>query len=637
LAAGCGGAASTSGRARFVWPALAAKELANVGAEAYPNASAVYLAKDGELGFANPNDPSAGFVFTVHARVLILTPAGRIYGRVTEAVDWQTTLQDVAARSFDAAAAAAGGAFEAMPLPSGALTYRPLVDDGVLYSDNRLAAFDIPGAEPGRVVEYRYTLRSRGIYSLPQWTFDAEIPVRQSTLRVAVPRGWVLRVGFSENGGPVAAAAAPAPEVTASADGATQVMTWRLGDLGALEPDPMGLPVEHLARRVLLTLERAPGIAFGQWSDLAAYYRRLTEDLGQAPDEAVAALRRSRPAVDAASIFAFVRDSIRYVAVHQGIGAFRPHKPAEVFGARLGDCKDMANLLVTLLRHEGISAFPVLVSTRDHNGLHPDVPTVAAFNHVIVAVVGPGQTRTFIDPTAKHVPFGALPWQVQGRPALVVTPDGGELVTLPLSGIDDNVVTVAWRLDEGESALTIRAKGKPAMAWRGLAGVAPDHPRLCKAIEAGLDAIEAAKVTHAAIKVDDAAVEINAVVATPHLTLAAGGARVLPLGPFLGDVPEVRVPAERRSPVQLGLPGRFAVEVTYPFAKGAQVAHAPQKTELDLALGSFLMEAKADGQKVEIHHVYTRKLDAAPASALGELRQLTEAMAAASREAVVWR
>ena len=45
--------------------------------------------------------------------------------------------------------------------------------------------------------------------------------------------------------------------------------------------------------------------------------------------------------------------------------ATNPHPPAaDVYKNKYGDCKDKANLLVSMLGHVGLRAYPVLVGTR---------------------------------------------------------------------------------------------------------------------------------------------------------------------------------------------------------------------------------------------------------------------------------
>ena len=81
----------------------------------------------------------------------------------------------------------------------------------------------------------------------------------------------------------------------------------------------------------------------------------------------------------------FVQDEVRYLGLEMGPSSHRPHAPAETLARRFGDCKDKSALLVAMLRRVGIPAWPALVSTRNGRTLDARLPSLFAFDHVIVA------------------------------------------------------------------------------------------------------------------------------------------------------------------------------------------------------------------------------------------------------------
>ena len=66
-----------------------------------------------------------------------------------------------------------------------------------------------------------------------------------------------------------------------------------------------------------------------------------------------------------------------------------------------GDCKDKATLFVAALRHLGLSAYPVLLSSR--GAVERQLPTIKQFDHEIAAV-STGAGYTYTDLTAAVVP-----------------------------------------------------------------------------------------------------------------------------------------------------------------------------------------------------------------------------------------
>jgi hypothetical protein len=129
------------------------------------------------------------------------------------------------------------------------------------------------------------------------------------------------------------------------------------------------------------------------------------------------------------AVHQWVAQDVRYVAIALGLGGYQPRMPEQVLSTGFGDCKDKATLFVAALRHLGVEAYPVLLSSMGR--ADRALPSIGQFNHEIAAVGAPGH-YTFVDLTAGVVPYGELPFSEQGGFALVVHPDGSsEEVTLP--------------------------------------------------------------------------------------------------------------------------------------------------------------------------------------------------------------
>ncbi|WP_435623660.1 DUF3857 domain-containing protein [Flagellimonas sp.] len=94
----------------------------------------------------------------------------------------------------------------------------------------------------------------------------------------------------------------------------------------------------------------------------------------------------------------FVQDEVRYLGFESGIGAYKPNNPRKVLEQRYGDCKDKSLLLVNLLRNEGLTSYPYLVSTDSKNDSNELLPGLNLFNHCIVYFEYLGKTF-YVDPT----------------------------------------------------------------------------------------------------------------------------------------------------------------------------------------------------------------------------------------------
>lgn len=85
-------------------------------------------------------------------------------------------------------------------------------------------------------------------------------------------------------------------------------------------------------------------------------------------------------------IIQYVQNHIRYVSIHHGANQLKPADPNSVFDRGYGDCKDLTNICVHMLRYFNIDAYPFLVRYDSPRESICDLPSITHFNHVIVAV-----------------------------------------------------------------------------------------------------------------------------------------------------------------------------------------------------------------------------------------------------------
>lgn len=97
-------------------------------------------------------------------------------------------------------------------------------------------------------------------------------------------------------------------------------------------------------------------------------------------------------------IIRFVQDEVRYLGFEDGLNAFKPHNPVDVYKQRFGDCKDKSFLLTTLMKAAGVEAYPMLVNTYMEDEIENRRPSPYMFNHC-VAVINRNETSYYVDPT----------------------------------------------------------------------------------------------------------------------------------------------------------------------------------------------------------------------------------------------
>jgi tetratricopeptide (TPR) repeat protein len=95
------------------------------------------------------------------------------------------------------------------------------------------------------------------------------------------------------------------------------------------------------------------------------------------------------PKARAQAALNLVQDQIRYIALTMNDGGYVPADADATWKRRFGDCKAKTVLLLSLLHGLGIEAQPALVSSTSGDGLDERLPSVGAFDHVMVrATIG---------------------------------------------------------------------------------------------------------------------------------------------------------------------------------------------------------------------------------------------------------
>ena len=151
------------------------------------------------------------------------------------------------------------------------------------------------------------------------------------------------------------------------------------------------------------------------WSDIANWYSDLVRQQIEINSVVKKAFNEIFPnGVDgltdyqkAEKIYNYIANNMTYSFVPFKQSGFVPQKPSKTITTKMGDCKDLSTLFVTLGDMAGLKANLVLVSTSD-NGRNQLVLPSQGFNHCIVHVELGGKGQ-FLELTDKNLPFLALP------------------------------------------------------------------------------------------------------------------------------------------------------------------------------------------------------------------------------------
>ncbi|MBM3263800.1 MAG: DUF3857 domain-containing protein [candidate division Zixibacteria bacterium] len=208
------------------------------------------------------------------------------------------------------------------------------------------------------------------------------------------------------------------PTLTPTADGV--LYEWKRQDVPAIRPEE-DMPVLDDVGSVL-HISSIPDWPFMvEWySDLAQNRARSSYEIR----ERTADLFKGNPGLSNSEkierIYRYITENIRYSSVSFRQSGLIPQKARDVLVNRIGDCKDVTTLGISMLREAGISAYYVLVNTNDEGYNRHILPSVA-FNHCIAAVEN-GSRLEYLDFTANHHPVGSLPVMDMDGFSLLIRP-----------------------------------------------------------------------------------------------------------------------------------------------------------------------------------------------------------------------
>ena len=136
------------------------------------------------------------------------------------------------------------------------------------------------------------------------------------------------------------------------------------------------------------------------------------------------------------AIFNWVKSNIKYTQNYMSGGAIIPKNTADsILHSRSGDCKDQVLIFKSLLKSQGIDAYPVVTNLGNRFDMPNEFPNISYLNHVLVFIP---YLNKYTDPTTLDTQFDMIPNQVLGKKGLIL--EGNKKIsikTLPISNEND--------------------------------------------------------------------------------------------------------------------------------------------------------------------------------------------------------
>jgi hypothetical protein len=314
---------------------------------------------------------------------------------------------------------------------------------GIFYDDQKKISYVFPALSNGSKTYISYTKKYKEPRLWGYFMFSSFFPVEKSTYSVKVSENVKLNhylYGIDND------------QLNFSKEkrGKYDIYKWSASHLEKLQVSKGANSVLHSAPHLIIYVEAYEynGKTYnvlGDVSDLHAWYQNFLMDIEDEESEEMKSMvesiieGKSTELEKVEAIYDWVQKNIKYIAIEDGLGGFKPRSSSLVFRRRYGDCKDMSNLLHNMLNISNIPSSLTWIGTMSIPYSHKEVPTPMADNHMICTYKSNDQYY-FMDATDQYNKLGIPSSHIQGREALINKGKNDfELVDVPVVPLEKNV------------------------------------------------------------------------------------------------------------------------------------------------------------------------------------------------------
>jgi transglutaminase-like putative cysteine protease len=317
--------------------------------------------------------------------------------------------------------------------------------DGIFYDDSYYYSFDFPSVASQSRTQLQYRENIKDIKFISGYMMQSNLPHALSQYTIKASKG--IDVSYkilNDRDNKIA--------FQKTEKGGFVYYQWTAKDLPSIEFDSNSPSLSYFAPYVechvkAYTTKKGTVRVLSDLGDLHNWYTAFTSNLNSASsspelDAVVKDIKsKSETEIDIVKgVFYWVQDNIKYIAFEQGMRGLIPHPASYVCEKRYGDCKDMANLIVSMLQMAGVnSAYRTWIGTRDLPFRYSEFPTPIVDNHMIATYVSPKGDYIFLDGTGNFTKVGYPSSMIQGKEAFIsFGADKYEVKVIPEISAEDN-------------------------------------------------------------------------------------------------------------------------------------------------------------------------------------------------------
>ncbi len=274
-------------------------------------------------------------------------------------------------------------------------------DGSIVQADNMIGRVVFTKLEPGDVIYLK--MKSTGYIdgSLTGYygnnnIFNTVLPLESSTFSLLKEDG--IDITYKMTGADIE------PEIKKVDD--MTMYTWTLSNLPKIEPETMMPPLNEVCVMLHLSSIKDWDYVSKWYYDVSNPKTEVTYDVKLKIKELFEGKENLSDMEKVKVIYKYITEEIRYSSVPFRQTALVPQNPTKTIDAKIGDCKDVSVLFVTMCKAVGLDAEVVLISNRENGENSLALPSIG-FEHVIGKIKLEGKTY-FVELTSDVVPFGTF-------------------------------------------------------------------------------------------------------------------------------------------------------------------------------------------------------------------------------------
>jgi len=591
------------------------------------SADAMVLGDVGESYFTYDDQEGFVMMFERHLRIKIFTKNG--YHETNIEIPYFHTEQDreriisLKGRTYN--------------LEGGKVIEKNLEDESVFdeevdaYWKNRKITF--PAVKEGSVVELRYTIRSPFLANLRDWYFQRTIPVKWSEYQVSIPEFFhysrqasgyanfcvnensstpkhINQLQMNRGGDQYQVTHSVS---TASLDYTDFITRVASNNIPAFREEPYTssiinyvAKIEYVYNGYQLPHEAAHTVN-SSWEEIVETLGK-DEDFGQQINkgglvkEIVNEInaKAKEPMEKMLLAHEYIKMNMKWNDYNSKYPTFNLRKALQ---GKTGNSADINLSLVLLLRELGLSANPVILSTRDHGLVIKAQPSIKKMNYVIACVSIDGKDY-LLDATSRLKPYNMLPVQCLNGEGLVVSRDAMRWIPLLQEEKDNTVYFADMRINpDGEinGKLEVSLSGYPGAVSRNRFHREGEE-NYKKTLRENLNNWTLDSISWK--NMDNIRESLNTLYHLSSTEIAESGGNMIYLNVLLNMGQKLNPfrQEKRNYPVDFGCPLKDSYVFTYEIPEGFLVESLPEAMNIALPDqgGTFKFIAGVTGNKISI-------------------------------------